>query len=61
MRRHVILAFGLRRDTDSEMCTVREPLDKVNKEHKDLDPFEVIMYTMGLSFAIEGAVPRFMS
>ncbi|KAI0747298.1 calcium activated cation channel [Irpex lacteus] len=32
---------------------VREPLDKVNKEHKDLDPFEVIMYTMGLSFAIE--------
>ncbi|KAI0089070.1 calcium activated cation channel [Irpex rosettiformis] len=32
---------------------VREPLDKVNKEHRDLDPFEVILYVMGLSFAIE--------
>lgn len=41
------------------MSTVREPLDKVNKEHKDLDPFEVIMYTMGLSFAIEGTVACF--
>ncbi len=37
---------------------MREPLDKVNKEHKDLDPFEVIMYTMGLSFAIEGIIAR---
>ena len=40
--------------TQSGNRTVREPLDKVNKEHKDLDLFEIILYVMGLSFAIEG-------
>ncbi|KAI0346876.1 calcium activated cation channel [Trametopsis cervina] len=32
---------------------VREPLDKLDPDHGDLDIFEIIMYTMALSFAIE--------
>ncbi|KAI0692662.1 calcium activated cation channel [Cytidiella melzeri] len=32
---------------------VREPLDKLNPDHSDLDIFEVLLYIMGLSFAIE--------
>lgn len=32
---------------------VREPLDKQDPDHSDLDAFEVIMYVMALAFAFE--------
>ncbi|KAL7282554.1 hypothetical protein ACG7TL_004025 [Trametes sanguinea] len=33
---------------------VREPLDKLDREHKDLDGWEVLMYVLALAFSLEG-------
>ena len=33
---------------------VREPLDRLDPNHSDLDVFEIIMYVMALAFAFEG-------
>lgn len=35
---------------------VREPLEKLDESHKNLDPWEYVLYIMGLSFLIEGAI-----
>ncbi|CDO73749.1 hypothetical protein BN946_scf185015.g77 [Trametes cinnabarina] len=32
---------------------VREPLDKLDREHKDLDGWEVVMYVLALAFSLE--------
>ncbi|KAH9927239.1 uncharacterized protein B0H18DRAFT_1084767 [Fomitopsis serialis] len=33
---------------------VREPLDKLNPEHSELDFWEVVMYVLGLAFSFDG-------
>ncbi|EKM59313.1 uncharacterized protein PHACADRAFT_249722 [Phanerochaete carnosa HHB-10118-sp] len=32
---------------------VREPLDTIHRDHSDLDPWEIVMYVLGLAFALE--------
>lgn len=32
---------------------VREPLDTIHRDHSDLDPWEIVMYVMGLAFTLE--------
>ncbi|KAI0940130.1 hypothetical protein AcV5_001321 [Taiwanofungus camphoratus] len=32
---------------------VREPLDKLDPDHSDLDPWEIMMYVLGLAFSFE--------
>ena len=34
--------------------TVREPLDKLDPDHGDLDTWEIIMYVLTLAFSFEG-------
>lgn len=36
---------------------VREPLDTIHRDHSDLDPWEIVMYVMGLAFTLEGSSP----
>lgn len=38
--------------------TVREPLDKLDPDHSDLDIWEIIMYILALSIAFEGTWMR---
>lgn len=40
----------------SDQISVREPLDKIDGDHSDLDVFEVILYVMALAFAFEGVL-----
>lgn len=35
---------------------VREPLDKLNRDHDDLDEWEIVMYVLALAFSLEGKV-----
>ncbi|KAI0727308.1 hypothetical protein C8Q72DRAFT_841133 [Fomitopsis betulina] len=32
---------------------VREPLDKLNPKHSELDPWEIVMYVLGLAFSFD--------
>lgn len=35
---------------------VREPVEQVHADHKDLDEWEIVLYILSLSFAIEGGL-----
>lgn len=35
---------------------VREPLDKLNRDHDDLDEWEIVMYVLALAFSLEGKI-----
>ena len=37
-----------------DQLTVREPLDKLDPNHRDLDGWEIIMYILALSFSFQG-------
>ena len=39
------------------MDSVREPLDKLNPKHSELDPWEIVMYVLGLAFSFDGEPP----
>lgn len=41
------------------MAVVREPLDKLNPKHSELDPWEIVMYVLGLAFSFDGEVLPF--
>ena len=42
-------------DFDPLFYEVREPLERLGVEHQRFDGWEIVLYTMALSFAIEGA------
>lgn len=50
-----------RRNAEIYASQVREPLDKLDRNHLDLDIFEIIMYIMALAFAMEGASEQDLS
>ena len=33
---------------------VREPLDKLDPNHRDLDVWEIVMYVLALAFSFQG-------
>lgn len=39
-----------------ESYPVREPLDKLNRDHDDLDEWEIVMYVLALAFSLEGKI-----
>ena len=38
-----------------QIYTVREPLEKLEGAHKNLDEWEIVLYVMSLAFVIEGS------
>ena len=37
------------------MSMISEEKDKLNPKHSELDPWEIVMYVLGLAFSFDGA------